>query len=149
MRKKLMQQVTHSLFKVMETLFFPMPTKQKTAPLPSQARPDPEKMKACRITFSGSFSGTIFLEISVSLLTAMTQNFPERDPGHRSGEHIEGVLKETLNIIAGDALTQMDPDVCTQLGIPEIVSSFCCDDMDETARFETADGSITAHIKLA
>ncbi|MBU3951058.1 MAG: chemotaxis protein CheX [Proteobacteria bacterium] len=149
MRKKLMQQVIHSLFKVMETMFSPMAEKQKTTKVPSQAQPDPEEMKACRITFSGSFSGTIFLEISVNLLTAMTQNFPGRDPGHPSEELIEGLLKEALNIIAGDTLTQMDAASYTQLGLPEIVTSPCCDDMDETARFDTPNGSIAAHIKLA
>ncbi|MCP3939900.1 MAG: chemotaxis protein CheX [Desulfobacteraceae bacterium] len=148
MKKRLIQQVTNSIFEVMETMFFLTVEEQQKSDPPLQAQPVSEEIKACSIKFSGSFSGTIFLEIPMELLKTMTENFMGQDLSPLSEEYMEGTLKEALNMIAGNTLTQIDKTSYMGLGIPDITTITSPEDVDETAIFNTENGTITAHIKL-
>ncbi len=149
MLNKLMPPLAHSIFKVMENMFsLTVEEQKKTMALSLQTQASPEGIKASCITFSGAFSGTIFLEISLNLLKTMTNFFLGQSVTHPSEEYMEGTLKETLNIIAGDALTQINATTHMGLGLPEIVPVSSSDEVDKSIRFNTPNGTITAHIRL-
>jgi len=147
MLNKLMPPLTHSIFKVMETMFSLTVEEQKKTMAPLQAKESQEGIQASSITFSGSFSGTIFLEIPLNLLKIMTENFLGQSLTHLSEDYMEGTLKEALNMIAGDALTQINAN--TGLGLPEIIPVSSLGQVDQSIRFNTPYGTITAHIRLA
>ncbi len=139
-----MIQVVNSIFEVMETMFFLTLEELKEdgmdAPL------DLDSFKTSAITFSGDFSGTIFLQVPQSLLETMTENFLGQDVDTLSMDHVDGTLKEALNMVAGSALTRVDNAVYMGLGIPEIVPS--PGETDETAVLTSTRDIIIAHIKL-
>jgi len=147
---KLMPPLTHSIFKVMENMFSLTVEEQKKTMAPSlRAQASIEEIKASCITFSGAFSGTIFLEISLNLLKTMTNIFLDQSVTHLSEEYMEGTLKEALNMIAGDALTQINTTTQMGLGLPEIVQVSSSEKMDRSIIFNTPNGTITAHIRLS
>lgn len=144
-----MPPLTHSIFKVMETMFSLTVEEQKKTMVPLPAQPVQEGIQASSITFSGSFSGTIFLEIPLNLLKIMTENFLGQSLTHLSEAYMEGTLNEALNMIAGDALTQINATTQMGLGLPKIVPISSPDEVDKSIRFDTPYGTITAHIRLA
>lgn len=146
MKKKLMTQVTNSIFEVLETMFFL--TVEQTPIAGGSPAPGQGDVRACSITFSGHFSGRIFLQIPLELLYTMTENFLGQDRDTLTDEHVDGTLKEALNMIAGDALTRIDQDSYMGLGIPEIESLPFSESMDETAAFMTENGMVTVSAKL-
>lgn len=75
----------------------------------------------CKLSFSGSYSGVVFLLLPISVLTKMTHHFMGDQGGVLSEEVTNGTLKEALNIITGRALTKADEAAYTGLGIPEII----------------------------
>lgn len=143
MKTELMNQVTISIFEVMETMFFLTLEKIKSPPAEL-----PEPLKTSSITFSGAFSGTIFLGIPESLLRTMTENLLGQDIGSLTQAHVDGTLKEALNMIAGSALTKVDDTAYMGLGIPEIVAAPDPAEMDGRVELAAADGMLAAHIKL-
>jgi len=140
-----MTQVTNSIFEVMETMFFM--TLEEVDPSQGQGQRAKDTL-ASSITFSGEFSGTIFLEIPESLLETMTENFMGQGVDTRSREYTEGTLKEALNMVAGNALTRVDETVYMGLGIPEIVNAPGSGDVDDTVILTSGQGVIIAHVKL-
>ena len=144
MKKQLMIQVVNSIFEVMETMFFLTLEEQNETSM--DTLPDPASFKTSAITFSGDFSGTIFLQVTQSLLETMTENFLGQDKDTLSTDHVEGTLKEALNMVAGSALTRVDNTVYMGLGIPEIVPG--PGETDETAVLTSTQDLVLAHIKL-
>lgn len=147
MKTELMTQVTNSIFDVMETMFFLTLEKHKDSGPDSQS-PDPSAMKAAAITFSGDVSGTIYLCIPAPLLQTMTENLMGQDIDTLTPEHVDGTLKEALNMIAGGAMTRIDDTAYMGLGIPEIVPVPGPGDIDETVMLNTSRDILVAHIKL-
>ncbi|MCG8637752.1 MAG: chemotaxis protein CheX [Desulfobacterales bacterium] len=145
MMTQMMTQVTNSIFEVMETMFFLTLEKQK------QPVPDPmalDRIKTAAITFSGEFSGTIFLGIPEPLLRTMTENLMGEDIETLTPDHVDGTLKEALNMIAGSTLTRVDDKAYMGLGIPEVVSPPAPDDIDDTVILSTSQDLLVAHVKL-
>ena len=93
MKTTLMTQVTNSIFEVMETMFFM--TLGEVDASGGEQRGASDTLAAA-ITFSGEFSGTIFLEVPESLLETMTENFMGQGMDDLSREYTEGTLKEAL-----------------------------------------------------
>ncbi len=145
MKIQLMNQVTNSIFEVMETMFFLTLEKQKQ-PVPET--PSSDQIKTAAITFSGNFSGTIFLGIPEPLLRTMTENLMGQDIDTLTPDHVDGTLKEALNMIAGSALTRVNKKAYMGLGIPKIVSTPNRDDIDETVVLDTSQDLLVAHVKL-
>lgn len=119
--KNLMTLMKTSISEVLETMFY----------LPVEFRENlpPETMEllkknitiGCSLKTSGSFSATFQLFIPDPLLLDMTQNFMGEEAEHCTEEYQQGTLKETLNMIAGNALKSMDTDTPPDLDIPEII----------------------------
>lgn len=145
MKTELMTQVTASIFEVMETMFF-----LTLEPLgPEDAGSFTSKqLRTAAITFSGKFSGTIYLEIPLDLLEAMTRDFMGQDLGAVPAEHSDGTLKEALNMVAGNALTRVDETDYMGLGLPEIVASPAPGQIDSSVVLDSGQGCMAAHIRL-
>ena len=143
MKTELMTQVTNSIFEVMETMFFLTLEKPKSPPAEIVEGP-----KTSAITFSGEYSGTIFLGIPEALLNTMTENLLGQDIDTLTQAHVDGTLQEALNMIAGSALTKVDNTAYMGLGIPEIVPHPAPDTVDDTVILSTPEGLLTAHVRL-
>lgn len=81
------------------------------------------QLRGCKISFSGSFSGMIYLFLPIAVLTQMTHHFMGEKQEALPEDVTDGTLKEALNMIAGRALTKADEASYTGLGIPEIIDS--------------------------
>lgn len=132
----LMTQIAISISEVMETMFY-IPVEPRDsyttigksglftdrAAVSSPYNPviTPEKIKSAIITFHGiAFSGTIGLIVPENLLMIMTENFMGENRQHLSVDHLEGTLKEALNMLAGNTFSKIDDKSSFGLGVPEI-----------------------------
>ena len=62
MKKQLMTQVTDSIFEVMETMFYRTLDEMPDID-PDNPPGDPDRFQTAAVSFSGEFSGTIFMRI--------------------------------------------------------------------------------------
>jgi len=62
-----MLQVENSILKVMETMFYFTVEEKKDVSSDLSSLFDQDSLKACRITFSGPYSGAIFLLIPLNV----------------------------------------------------------------------------------
>ncbi|MBF0468880.1 MAG: chemotaxis protein CheX [Desulfamplus sp.] len=110
-----------SISEVMETMFY-VPVEPRHDPVTFQRSGLPEsgRVETATIAFSGILSGTIDLMIPASLLLVMTENFMGENRQHLTQEHLEGTLKETLNMLAGNTFSKIDGKTSFCLGVPEI-----------------------------
>lgn len=148
MKKTLMLNVTNSIFEVMETMFYFTMEKKNKASSDLSDLFDIQSMRACRVTFSGQFSGAILLLIPKNVLGTMTQNFLGEDSDNLSEELTDGTLKEALNMIAGSALTKFDEKSYMGLGIPEMVEPATLSLDEESVIFNTGEGLIVSFIEI-
>ena len=148
MKKLLKTKVTTSIFEVMETMFyFTMEEKENTGEGLSDLF-DMQTLRACRVTFSGEYSGSISLLIPRSVLVTMTQNFMGEDNDDPPEELTDGTLKEALNMIAGSSLTKMNEESYMGLGIPEMADAGSVAWDAESAVFNTGQGLIGACVEV-
>jgi len=133
----------------METMFYFTLEEKKTMASNLLDLFDPASLRTCCITFSGAYSGTIFLLIPLNVLTTMTENFLGEDEEELSEEHTDGTLKEALNMIAGNALTKVDEKSYMGLGIPEMIDSATLKlDNDDAVIFNTGEGIMASVIQV-
>ncbi len=97
-----------SLGCVLETMFF-MSTALKGRAFGGQ------------IDFSGPSSGRFFILIPETALVAMTESFLTLERGQIEDRHLGGMIKEVLNMVAGNTFSTYNPDHVYDLGIPERV----------------------------
>ncbi len=121
MMKNLMEVMKISISEVLETMFY------LAIEFPDDLSPD--KLEAikknitmgCKLNVTGSVSASFMLFIPDSLLLDMTQGFMGEDEENCTKEYLEGTLKETLNMIAGNALKSLETEESPDLHIPEII----------------------------
>ena len=116
----LMKMMTTSISEVMETMFFTPVEPQEARNLEACEFLKQANIQACTITFSGSFSGQLFIFVPASLLSILTENFMGEPEDTLTEEYLTGTLKETLNMIAGNTFSKIDPNASFGLGVPEI-----------------------------
>lgn len=135
-----------SISEVLETMFY--------LPVEFQENLSKEEIEAfkkeintgCRLKVTGSVEGCFQLFIPDPLLLNMTQNFMGENPESCTKKYLDGTLKETLNMIIGNALKSMKTKTPPDLDIPEIIS---ISDMssDSLLIVETTDGSMIMQIE--
>jgi len=117
----LMTQITVSISEVMETMFYiTVEPRDGNITIETSGLLESGKIEAATITFHGIFSGTIALIIPVNLLIIMAENFMGERRQYLTEEHLEGTLKEALNMLAGNAFSKIDSRSSFCLGVPEI-----------------------------
>ncbi len=77
------------------------------------------------VSFSGPFSGTLVITISVDVLKELTANMLGIDDEEESTESQRSdALKETMNIVCGNLLPAIGGDqVVFDIGVPEVLPS--------------------------
>jgi CheY-specific phosphatase CheX len=120
MSDTLEEAVSTALQRVMETSAFMAvwPYQEADGEL---AEPD----VAASMTFCGPFSGRLTLHVAAEVLPLLTQNMlGELDPADSVEEKGRDALRETLNMICGNLLTEWQgDDPIFNLSPPEIVSA--------------------------
>ncbi|MCK5541193.1 MAG: chemotaxis protein CheX [Desulfobacterales bacterium] len=145
--KNLMTLIKTSISEVLETMFYlPVEFREKLSPEKIGSIKKEIKI-GCSLKVSGSFSAIFQLFIPDPLLLNMTQNFMGEDPENCTEEYLNGTLKESLNMIIGNALKNIDTKTPPDLDIPEIIDISCLG-TDSLIAIETIDGTMIMEIKL-
>lgn len=147
MKTQLMTQVTSSIFEVMETMFY-RTLEEMPGMDPENIPGDPDRFKTAAVSFSGEFSGTIFISIPQGLLAGMTQDFLGEEMESLTSSHVDGTLKEVLNMVAGSALSRVNQTAYMGLGIPRMAAAPAPADVDGTIILNAAEDIVIARVKL-
>ena len=123
MKTALKTAMTASISKVLETMFYMSLEFNDGDTLEAGVIKRAKKTIACRIDFEGKFSGYFILFIPEKLLFDMTESFMGLDRNDITDEHSSGIIKETINMLAGSTLSGFDDKIVFQLSIPEIVDT--------------------------
>ncbi len=142
MIKDLMTQMMNAISEVMETMFF-LPLE------PVEGENVNDLLKAddlvlCGIGFKGTFSGSMYLLLRRPTLLEMTENFMGEDQDVLTQEHLEGTLKETLNMIAGNTFSKLDSHSSFALSLPEILEISEWEPPESSLMIETPIGLMAA-----
>ncbi|MCG8643848.1 MAG: chemotaxis protein CheX [Desulfobacterales bacterium] len=144
----MIHKVMNSIFEVMETMFYFTVEERNVPESDLSVLFDGQDVRACKVTFSGEHSGAIFLLIPKNVLVSMTENFMGEDGANLSDELTDGTLKETLNMVAGNALTKVNEQSYMGLGIPEMVAPSLLPMNKDCVVFDTGKGLMAACIEL-
>ncbi len=82
-----------------------------------------DSMVAGSVSFTGPFSGTLVMAISIEVLQVLAANMLGLDDGEETTQdHRSDALKETINIICGNLLPAIAGDeVVFDIGVPGIL----------------------------
>lgn len=146
MNDTLTLQLNKSILDVMSTMFSMDVEQTDTIKLDDFNLSGARALRACRISFSGNYSGALFLLISKSILMAMTSHFTGDELS--SEDQTDGTLKEALNIVGGNALSTWNEQSELGLGIPEMVDISTLSIDEDVHIFEAEGGLIVAYVEL-
>ncbi|WP_041279393.1 chemotaxis protein CheX [Desulfobacula toluolica] len=148
MMKILMTAMTTSISEVMETMFY-LPVEFPEESTFIQSGMDKYKHSmACRLNFSGDFSGHFVLVIPKNLLVDMTENFMGESRDSLEKEHLLGTLTETLNMICGNTLSRVDSKVPFELNIPKVIDESEIPKSELFTIVETTPSMMAIHVSL-
>ncbi len=106
---------------VLETMFF-MSTEISGEETPAEYFGTlKDRLHAGQIAFSGPCGGRFFILIPEAVLYAMTESFLTLERDKIEERHLSGMVKEILNMVAGNTFSAHNPDHVYELGIPERV----------------------------
>ena len=111
-------------------------------------------MVACRIDFNGSFSGRFTLFIPRELALMMTENFMAESRENIDEEHLDQMVKEIINMVAGNTFSHLDDQVQFKLSIPQRINRSGATDSRPVAEskdfiwVETPDGCLAFKISV-
>ncbi len=147
----LMNQIVISISEVMETMFYiPVEPREEETTVSDFSLSDEGDIQVATITFHGGFSGFISLIIPENLLTMMTENFMGEDRDNLTYEHLEGTLKEALNMVAGNTFSKIDNQTSFGLGVPQIISKTAVSKISgKMVVVDTMDGPIGIAVHLS
>ncbi|MBF0377589.1 MAG: chemotaxis protein CheX [Desulfamplus sp.] len=119
----LMSQIVISISEVMETMFYiPVEPREEETTVSEFSLSEAKDVQVATITFHGAFSGLISLIIPDNVLIMMTENFMGEDRDNLTYDHLEGTIKEALNMVAGNTFSKIDSETSFGLGVPQIIS---------------------------
>ncbi len=123
MKKSLMKNLKTSISEVMETMFFISVNIKETSSIEDSGILKIDDIKICLLNFKGTISGIFLLYVPESFLKIMVINFLGIDEEKIENEHITGVIKESINIIAGNMFSKLDKSNEIQIDIPELLNN--------------------------
>ena len=82
-----------------------------------------DSMVAGSVSFTGPFSGTLIVTISIEVLQELAANMLGLDDGEETTqEHRSDALRETMNIVCGNLLPAIAGDeVVFDIGVPKVL----------------------------
>lgn len=114
--------MTAAIGGVLETMFF-MSTEILDEATPAEYfRSLKGRTFGGQIDFKGFSSGRCFILIPEQALYVMTKSLLALEPDKIQERHLGGVIKEVLNMVAGNTFSTYNPDHVYELGIPKRVS---------------------------
>jgi CheY-specific phosphatase CheX len=148
-KQSLMASMKASISEVMEAMFFLPLEFEDGGDINEIIRSADGGTLACKLVFSGPFSGLSCFLIPVKVAQGLTANFLGEDTDRVNEEHMAGTVKEILNMITGKAFSLYDNQAVFKLGIPEIMPSekwayLVTKDVKEAVKLyiNTADGDL-------
>jgi chemotaxis protein CheY-P-specific phosphatase CheC len=119
--KALITAMKISISDVLETMFF-LPLDFSDATNAQELWGDEkDQMIAAKLNFDGPFSGHAVSYIPKKLAASVTADFIGKDEKSISHEHINGTVKEIINIVVGNILSNLDPKKVFNLSVPELI----------------------------
>jgi len=118
-----MASLKASISEVMEIMFFLALEFEDGRDTNEIVRNADGRTLACKLAFSGPFSGLSCILIPVKVAQGLTANFLGEAPDRVTEEHMAGTVKEILNMISGKTFRLYDNQAVFKLGIPEIMPS--------------------------
>jgi CheY-specific phosphatase CheX len=119
--KNLKAAMMASISEVLETMFFMSLDFDAQKTLKNIDIIQNEITMACRLDFTGPFSGCFLLIIPEKLLAEMSQNFMGLEQVEIKQQHLEGTIKELTNMIAGNTFSTLNDQIEFNLSIPELI----------------------------
>jgi len=112
-----------SISEVLETMFFlplefPEGQAQETAGNEGNGT-----LLVTKLDFHGPFSGSFLFFIPEELTLSLTASFLGEDEAKVTGSDVTGMVKEIVNMIAGNTFSILDDKAMFDLDIPEILDS--------------------------
>jgi chemotaxis protein CheY-P-specific phosphatase CheC len=125
MREALKAAMTTSISEVLETMFFMTieATEDTDWTDLTDSTASGEKLYASKINFKGPLSGTFFLMVPESILSAMTEMFMGLEENEVTETHLSGTILEAINIVAGNTFSKLDDQTVFDLEIPDSVET--------------------------
>jgi hypothetical protein len=120
-KQSLMASMKASISEVMETMFFLPLEFEEGRDINEIIRCAGGGTVACKLAFSGPFSGFSCFLIPVRVAQGLTANFLGEDTDRVTEGQVAGTVKEILNMITGKAFSLYDSRTVFKLGIPEIM----------------------------
>ncbi len=119
MNKRLIQALEASISDVLETMFFCTFAVEN----PGDQGPGPEESDAsgwlaARIDFGGALKGSMCLRLPHGLAAVLTADFLGVEQDMVDDRQVGEMVKEILNMIAGNTFTRFDSGMTIDLGIP-------------------------------
>ncbi|MDY6903080.1 MAG: hypothetical protein SWH61_00195 [Thermodesulfobacteriota bacterium] len=112
-----------SIFEVLETMFYLAPEFAEFTDHSADAMDRSNALLGCEIGFSNSFSGRFVALSPASFIREMTENFMALPPDEIQQTHMEGIIKEFLNMVAGSTFRVYNDAHVFNLGTPAILDS--------------------------
>ncbi len=146
--KKILEATKTSISEVMETMFF-MPVEfEETSDLKEITSMKKNQTKVCRLHFTGDHSGSVTLLAPRALLAEMTENFMGEPADSFIDELLEGTLKETVNMVGGNALRKIQASRPFELSIPELIPIAEFPDTPSFLLIRTPGDAMVAHVSI-
>jgi chemotaxis protein CheY-P-specific phosphatase CheC len=120
-KQSLMASMKASISEVMETMFFLPLEFEDGGDIKEIIRTAHGGTVACKLAFSGPFSGFSCFLIPVKVAQGLTASFLGEDTARVPEEQMAGTVKEILNMITGKAFSLYDNQAVFKLGFPEII----------------------------
>ncbi|MBF0100264.1 MAG: chemotaxis protein CheX [Desulfobacterales bacterium] len=142
-----------SISEVLETMFFLTLQFEDQCKLEECGLLDIERIYACKLDFKGKFSGYFTVFIPEEVLIIMAENFMGEERDNLTSDHIEGTIKEVINMVAGSTFSNYNSEIVFNLGIPKMIKIDANqlkkqDDGDDFCLIETTDGFLFFKIFL-
>lgn len=121
-RTNLMKIMKGAIFNVLETMFFQMVQLVEDSRPAEWLEGEPDLIGA-KLDFEGPFSGTFFFFVPANKASRITADFLGLDEDEVDEQQRADTVKEALNMIGGNMLSQLEENSGFHLGIPQIVQT--------------------------
>lgn len=146
--KKMLAATKTSISEVMETMFF-MPVEfEEPSDLKEITLLKENQTRVCRLNFTGDRSGSVILLAPRALLAEMTENFMGEPADSFIDELLEGTLKETVNMVGGNALRKIQASRPFELSIPELIPAAEFPETPSLLLIRTPGEAMAVHVSI-
>jgi CheY-specific phosphatase CheX len=118
-----------SISEVFETMFYESLDFDTVDAVQKGKLLDKQEMLAFQIQFEGSFSGSFALCIPRELALHMTENFMGEASENITDDHLDQMIKEIINMVAGNTFSHLNDQAEFRLSIPRRIGNEIVADM--------------------